>query len=139
PWVRSRGAPGAAAATATTRRPAPRARRPPAASTRSTRGTTAAAGTTRRPRATTACGAEPAYAVDSIHPLLVTRSASMTNPIGDPGHGHSPAAWTNVLLMMLGVALATVGLFLELPWLLITAGVVFILGPILGLILSKAG
>ncbi|MET0828849.1 MAG: HGxxPAAW family protein, partial [Microbacterium sp.] len=23
----------------------------------------------------------------------------MSNPIGDPGHGHSPAAWTAVIIM----------------------------------------
>lgn len=63
----------------------------------------------------------------------------MTNPIGDPGHGHSPAAWTNVLLMLVGVAIATVGLFLALTWLLIVGGVVFIMGPIAGFILAKAG
>lgn len=63
----------------------------------------------------------------------------MTNPIGDPGHGHSPAAWTNVLLMMLGIAVATVGLVLSASWLMIVGGVIFVIGPIAGFILVKAG
>lgn len=63
----------------------------------------------------------------------------MTNPIADPGHGHSPAAWTNVLLMLVGIAIATVGLFLAVTWLMIVGGAVFIVGPIAGVILTKAG
>ena len=31
----------------------------------------------------------------------------MTNPIADPGHGHSPAAWTAVIIMLAGFTLAT--------------------------------
>ena len=31
----------------------------------------------------------------------------MSNPIGDPGHGHSPAAWTAVIIMLVAVAIGT--------------------------------
>lgn len=63
----------------------------------------------------------------------------MTNPIGDPGHGHSPAAWTAVLIMLVALAVGTVALFFSQFWLIVAAAVLFVLGPIVGFILSKAG
>ncbi|GAA4764766.1 MULTISPECIES: DUF6704 family protein [Microbacterium] len=63
----------------------------------------------------------------------------MTNPIGDPGHGHSPAAWTGVLIMLVALSIATVALFVWVPWLLVASSVLFVLGPIAGWIVSKAG
>ncbi|HLS92459.1 MAG TPA: DUF6704 family protein [Microbacterium sp.] len=63
----------------------------------------------------------------------------MTNPIGDPGHGHSPAAWTAVLIMLVALAVGTVALFFSQLWLIVAAAVLFVLGPIVGFILSKAG
>ncbi len=63
----------------------------------------------------------------------------MTNPIGDPGHGHSPAAWTAVLIMLVALVVGTVALFFSQVWLIVAAAVLFVLGPIVGFILSKAG
>ena len=63
----------------------------------------------------------------------------MSNPIDDPGHGHSPAAWTSVLIMLVALSIATVALFVWIPWLLVAASVLFVIGPIAGLIVSKAG
>lgn len=63
----------------------------------------------------------------------------MTNPIGDPGHGHSPAAWTAVLIMLVALVVGTVALFFSQLWLIVAAAVLFVLGPIVGFILSKAG
>lgn len=63
----------------------------------------------------------------------------MTNPIADPGHGHSPAAWTAVVIMLLGFAAGTVFFALEMPvavW--ICAGVV-LAGLIVGWAMAKAG
>ena len=31
----------------------------------------------------------------------------MSNDIADPGHGHSPAAWTAVVIMLVAVAIGT--------------------------------
>lgn len=57
----------------------------------------------------------------------------------EPGHGDSPAAWTAVVVMLIGVALGTVFFFLHNPTMVwVSAGVVA-LGAILGWILSKAG
>ena len=35
--------------------------------------------------------------------------------IDDPGHGHSPAAWTAVVIMLLAVTLGTVFFVLDMP------------------------
>ena len=62
-----------------------------------------------------------------------------SNPIGDPGHGHSPAAWTGVLIMLVAVAAGTVGLYIDQLVVVYAAVVLFVLGPIVGFIVSKAG
>jgi len=63
----------------------------------------------------------------------------MSTHHGDPGHGDSPAAWTAVIVMLLGIAVGTVALFINQPILVwISVGVV-VVGAILGWVLSKAG
>lgn len=55
------------------------------------------------------------------------------------GHGDSPAAWTAVIVMLLGIAAGTVAFFFHQPLLVwICVGVVA-LGALLGIILAKAG
>ncbi|WP_261163994.1 DUF6704 family protein [Microbacterium sp. Marseille-Q6965] len=63
----------------------------------------------------------------------------MSNPLTDPGHGHSPAAWTAVIIMLVALAIGTVALFLGEMWLVWASVVLFVVGPIAGWILSKAG
>lgn len=63
----------------------------------------------------------------------------MSNPQGDPGHGDSPAAWTAVIVMLLGVAAGTVFFFLHMPVFVYACVGVVVLGALLGFILSKAG
>ncbi|MFT4233571.1 MAG: HGxxPAAW family protein [Microbacterium sp.] len=63
----------------------------------------------------------------------------MTNPIADPGEGHSPAAWTGVTIMLVALFIAWIAFFVWVPWLLIASIVLFVIGPIAGLVLSKAG
>ncbi len=63
----------------------------------------------------------------------------MSNPIADPGHGHSPAAWTAVIIMLVGVAIGTFFFFLDMPivvW--ISAGII-VIGALVGWGMSKAG
>ncbi|MEL5990035.1 HGxxPAAW family protein [Microbacterium phosphatis] len=63
----------------------------------------------------------------------------MSTQTGDPGHGHSPAAWTAVIIMLVAITLGTVALFLD-QWTLFYVGVgLLVLGPIVGWILTKAG
>lgn len=63
----------------------------------------------------------------------------MSNPIGDPGHGHSPAAWTAVIIMLVAVALGTAFFMMDMPvgvW--VSVGLL-IVGWITGFVLAKAG
>jgi len=63
----------------------------------------------------------------------------MSNLIADPGHGHSPAAWTAVVVMLVGVTAGTVAFCLEQPlFVWISVGIILI-GALLGPILAKAG
>ncbi len=57
----------------------------------------------------------------------------------DPGHGNSPAAWTAVIIMLLGFAVGTVAFFLDVAWLVVASAVLVVVGAIVGWILSKAG
>ncbi|GAA1124353.1 MULTISPECIES: HGxxPAAW family protein [Microbacterium] len=63
----------------------------------------------------------------------------MTNPIADPGHGHSPAAWTAVIIMLLGFTLATVAFCFEQPALVWASVVIIPIGALVGWIMAKAG
>ena len=60
------------------------------------------------------------------------------NP-NDPGEGHSPAAWTTVITMLVAFAAGTVFFVLEMPVGVYASVALLIIGPIVGLILSKAG
>ncbi|MEV7694378.1 DUF6704 family protein [Microbacterium sp. NPDC089189] len=63
----------------------------------------------------------------------------MSNPIGDPGHGHSPAAWTAVVIMLVAVALGTLFFVLDLPVLVWASVVLLVIGLIVGWALKRAG
>ena len=63
----------------------------------------------------------------------------MSNPIGDPGHGHSPAAWTAVVIMLVGVAIGTFFFFLDMPPLVWVAAGIVLLGLLVGWGMTKAG
>ncbi|WP_193598885.1 HGxxPAAW family protein [Microbacterium sp. YJN-G] len=63
----------------------------------------------------------------------------MTNPIADPGHGHSPAAWTAVVIMLLGFTVGTVFFCLEMAVGVWISVAVIVLGAISGWVLAKAG
>ena len=63
----------------------------------------------------------------------------MSNPIGDPGHGHSPAAWTAVIIMLAAFAIGTLAFWFDLAWLVwIAAGLVAV-GALVGWGMAKAG
>ncbi|MCR2785707.1 MULTISPECIES: DUF6704 family protein [unclassified Microbacterium] len=63
----------------------------------------------------------------------------MSNPIGDPGHGHSPAAWTAVVIMLLAVVLGTVFFWLDMPALVWASAGLLVVGAVVGLIMAKVG
>ncbi|QKJ19516.1 DUF6704 family protein [Microbacterium hominis] len=63
----------------------------------------------------------------------------MSNPIGDPGHGHSPAAWTAVVIMLVAVAIGTTAFFFEVVWLVWASAVLVVIGLVVGWAMAKAG
>ena len=63
----------------------------------------------------------------------------MSNHIGDPGHGHSPAAWTAVVIMLIAVAVGTFFFFLDVPAMVVASGVLLVIGLLVGWIMAKAG
>jgi len=63
----------------------------------------------------------------------------MSHPIGDPGHGHSPAAWTAVVIMLVAVSFGTLFYFLEMPALVWASAVLLVVGAIAGWVMAKVG
>jgi hypothetical protein len=63
----------------------------------------------------------------------------MTNSIADPGHGHSPAAWTAVVIMLVGFAAGTLAFCLEQPAFVWASAALIAVGALAGWILAKAG
>lgn len=63
----------------------------------------------------------------------------MSNHTDEPGHGHSPAAWTAVIIMLVAISLGTVALFIDV-WVLFWVAVgLLVLGALVGWIMTKAG
>ncbi|WP_425841800.1 DUF6704 family protein [Microbacterium sp. PA5] len=63
----------------------------------------------------------------------------MSNSVDDPGHGHSPAAWTAVVIMLIAIALGTLFFFLEMPVLVWICVGLTIVGALTGWALARAG
>lgn len=63
----------------------------------------------------------------------------MSNPIGDPGHGHSPAAWTAVIIMLVAVTLGTVFFVMDMPMLVWASVALLFIGWIVGGVMAKIG
>lgn len=63
----------------------------------------------------------------------------MSNPIDDPGHGHSPAAWTAVVIMLLGVTLGTLFFWFDMPALVWASAALVVVGALVGWGMAKAG
>lgn len=63
----------------------------------------------------------------------------MSDDIGDPGHGHSPAAWTAVIIMLAAVAIGTTAFFFELAWLVWASVALLVVEALVGWIMARAG
>lgn len=73
-------------------------------------------------------------------PIEAAATSNVLPPrVPDPQQGHSIAAWTTVLIILLGALLGAVGLVFELHWLSWTGLGVAILGVIVGKILQVMG
>jgi hypothetical protein len=63
----------------------------------------------------------------------------MTNISDEPGHGSSPAAWTAVVIMLVGFTIATAALFLNVIPLVWVGAALVPIGLIVGGILKAVG
>jgi len=63
----------------------------------------------------------------------------MSNPIGDPGHGHSPASWVAVVIMLVAVGLGTLFFFLDMPILVWASAGLLVVGLLVGWGMARAG
>jgi len=63
----------------------------------------------------------------------------MSTETVDPGHGHSPAAWTAVTIMLIAFVIGTVAFFLELDWLVWASAGLLVVGIIVGWVLARVG
>jgi hypothetical protein len=57
----------------------------------------------------------------------------------DPGHGHSPAAWTAVIIMLVAFTVGTLAFWFDIAWLVWASAGVLVLGAITGQVLAKLG
>lgn len=57
----------------------------------------------------------------------------------EPGHGHSPAAWTAVVIMVVAFLIGTVAFYLQLPWVVVGTAVLVLIGLLVGWIMKKLG
>jgi hypothetical protein len=57
----------------------------------------------------------------------------------EAGHGNSPAAWTAVIIMLVAFAIGTIAFWFELPFVVIAAAVLLVLGLVTGKVLAVMG
>jgi hypothetical protein len=63
----------------------------------------------------------------------------MSNISEEPGHGSSPAAWTAVVIMLIGFAIATASLFLDAYALVFVGAALVVVGLIVGGVMKALG
>ena len=61
------------------------------------------------------------------------------NPESDPGHGHSPAAWIAVVIMLVAFATGTIAFWFDVAWLVWASAALLVVGAVVGWGLAKAG
>lgn len=57
----------------------------------------------------------------------------------DPGHGHSPAAWTAVTIMLIAFAAGTLAFWLDQPVFVWASAGLLVVGLIVGVVMAKVG
>lgn len=63
----------------------------------------------------------------------------MSQNISDPGHGHSPAAWTAVLIMLIAFTIGMFAFWFDAPIFVWAAAGLFVIGGIVGFVMAKMG
>jgi hydrogenase-4 membrane subunit HyfE len=57
----------------------------------------------------------------------------------DPGHGHSPAAWTAVIIMLIAFTIGAVAFFFDAAIIVWLSAALAVVGLIVGWIMKRAG
>ena len=57
----------------------------------------------------------------------------------DPGHGHSPAAWVAVIIMLIAFGIGTVAFYLDQAWLVWGSAGLLVFGLLVGWVMAKMG
>ena len=55
------------------------------------------------------------------------------------GHGHTPAAWTAVIIMLVGFTVGGIAVVLAQPWLVFAGAGVVVLGAVVGKVMQMMG
>lgn len=63
----------------------------------------------------------------------------MSIETAEPGHGHSPAAWTSVTIMLVAVTIGTIAFFFDVQWLVWASAALLVVGLVVGWALARAG
>jgi hypothetical protein len=63
----------------------------------------------------------------------------MSSESVEPGHGHSPAAWTAVIIMLVAFTIGSVAFFFEAPVIVWASAGLAVVGLIVGWIMKRAG
>ncbi|MFJ3382794.1 MULTISPECIES: DUF6704 family protein [unclassified Curtobacterium] len=63
---------------------------------------------------------------------------STTEP-AELGEGHSPAAWTSVIIMLVAFAIGTICFWFSIVWAVWAAAALLVVGLIVGYVMGKAG
>jgi len=63
----------------------------------------------------------------------------MSIETAEPGHGHSPAAWTAVTIMLVAITIGTIAFFFDTQWLVWASAVLLLVGALVGWMLARAG
>ncbi|KQV25013.1 MULTISPECIES: DUF6704 family protein [unclassified Microcella] len=61
------------------------------------------------------------------------------NAQSDPGHGHSPAAWTAVTIILIAFAIGTLAFWFEVPVLVWASAGLVVVGLVVGALMARAG
>ena len=69
----------------------------------------------------------------------VHASQAQTHTAHDESHGHSTAAWTGVIIMLVATAIICLGMVLAQPIMWIGGTILFIAGAIAWPVMNKAG
>ena len=63
----------------------------------------------------------------------------MSDEFPDPGEGHSPAAWTAVIIMLVAVSIGTVAFFFNVQVMVWVAVALLVIGMLVGYVLKRMG